>query len=790
MALISSSIPNLINGVSQQSDELRLPSHSEIQENAYSSIVEGLKKRSPTRYVAKIHDGDLGEASVHHINRDASERYEVIITDGNLQVFDLMGNEKVVNSPEGTDYLSSGNAHEDFRCVTIADYTFVVNTSLNVEMAEEMSPDRGTEALVFIEQANYSTDYTISVDGTEHGSFSTSSSGDLKTTAIASNLEGDLTANLPAGFVVAREGAVIHIRKEDGSDFEIKALDSRSNQNISVFKNKVQRFSELPTIAPTGFTLEVLGDQSSSFDNYYVKFVPNNDSADFDYGLWEETVKPNIPWKFDATTMPHILVREADGTFTFKPADWGSRSVGDEDSAPNPTFVGRTINDLYFFENRLGVLSDSNSIHSRATEFFEFFPSTVTTTVDSDPIDQAASTNEVSILRHAVPFKEDLILFSDQAQFTLDYGDVFNNETTKIKTLTEYESSLSARPVGAGKTVFFAIEKGQYSGMREIYVEANTQTNDASEITAHVPRYIPAGIFKIAAASNEEVVFALTRGERNAIYVYKYYWEGSEKLQSSWSKFIVGGSNTKILNVEFINTDCYLIVQRPDGAYLETLSVEPGRVDDFSDYETLLDRRVDETQCLSISYDEVSDSTTFTMPYSFEVEPVVFTRQNAPVAEYSPGVITTITDWSENTVTVSGDLTARGVFIGEPYVMRYRFSKQTLKEDAQGGGRASVATGRLQLRTWTVVFDNTGYFRLEVRPHWKKDPFVYKFTGKILGTRSATVGRVGLSSGRKRAGVASKSDRVDIEIVNDSCLPSNFLSAEWEALFVSRTKRV
>lgn len=47
MPLVNKAISNLINGVSQQPETLRLPSQCEAQINGFSSVVEGLKKRPP-----------------------------------------------------------------------------------------------------------------------------------------------------------------------------------------------------------------------------------------------------------------------------------------------------------------------------------------------------------------------------------------------------------------------------------------------------------------------------------------------------------------------------------------------------------------------------------------------------------------------------------------------------------------------------------------------------------------------------------------------------------------------
>ena len=54
MALVSKSIPNLINGVSQQPPALRLPTQGETQENGLSDVVDGLKKRPPTKFLNKL----------------------------------------------------------------------------------------------------------------------------------------------------------------------------------------------------------------------------------------------------------------------------------------------------------------------------------------------------------------------------------------------------------------------------------------------------------------------------------------------------------------------------------------------------------------------------------------------------------------------------------------------------------------------------------------------------------------------------------------------------------------
>ena len=128
-------------------------------------------------------------------------------------------------------------------------------------------------------------------------------------------------------------------------------------------------------------------------------------------GVWRETVKPALDDNFDTSTLPHLLIRTADGNFRYTPADgstytisgvtytvpkFNGRVAGDELSSPHPEFIGQKISDIFFFRNRLGFLSGDNVFMSRAGGFFDFHPETVTTVLDTDPIDVAVSHTKVA----------------------------------------------------------------------------------------------------------------------------------------------------------------------------------------------------------------------------------------------------------------------------------------------------------------------------------------------------------------------------------------------------------
>ena len=82
MGVISRSIPTLLRGVSQAADATKQADHADLQNNANSSPVQGLTKRSGLQYLATISNSTIGNVHIQTINRDLSERYIAIFSNG------------------------------------------------------------------------------------------------------------------------------------------------------------------------------------------------------------------------------------------------------------------------------------------------------------------------------------------------------------------------------------------------------------------------------------------------------------------------------------------------------------------------------------------------------------------------------------------------------------------------------------------------------------------------------------------------------------------------------------
>ena len=780
MALISQSIPNLINGVSQQPPSLRLSTQAELQENGLSNVVTGLSKRPSSSHIANLGTiSNLDKAFIHTIRRDENEFYSMVVdTAGTIRVFDKDGVSKTVTN-NAASYLSGlTDPNKELAAVSIADSTFIVNKNTVVAKGTATSSSRNPEALVYVKQADYSSTYRVVLTkggNTSTVEFATKSSTQdttsetqnaergASTDLIATNLntfsgtavsttyyENIINGSAVSGLTVTQYGNVLHIQSTDTTDFQVEVGDSHGGDHLLVFKDETADFKKLPIEAPVNYTIKVSGDNQKAQDDYYVKFT--------DEEVWKETLEPSILTQLDASTMPHKLTKLPSGNFQFDPVTYDERTVGDDNTNSYPSFVGFTLSDIFFHRNRLGVLADENVIFARAGEFvsFDFFRKSVLTIVDSDPIDVAVSSNKVSILKHAVPFNEALLLFSDLTQFKLTADPVLTPETVNIANTTEFEASLRAKPAQVGKFVYFASKRGAWSGLWEYFVDTDTDTNDATEVTAHVPEYLNGEVINIEASSNEDMILVQTDNDPQALYVYRYYWRGREKLQASWSRWTFSGD---VIGVSFNRADITLLIKRGNDLYLERINLS---VDDATNYTTNkfsihLDRRV-----------QLQTSGLTTIPYTDAG--VIYVDQTGKIIDLS---------------AVAGKLAnSEVVYAGVPFEFKYQFSEPVVKS-----GDKAITTGKLHIRNYAVVYSNTGFFQAEVT-HSKRTPYVRNFTGRIVGAASNILNQAGIDSGTYRFGVLGHGNETSIILKSSSHFPCVFQSAEWEGFFVLRSRRL
>lgn len=823
--LYSQEIPSFSGGVSQQPDNIRFPNQLQEQINGYSSVVDGLEKRPPLLHIAKLREPvQKGHDKFHFINRDKDEKYVVRISNDDIEVWDLLGNKKEVQFPEGKDYLQSvAKPMDAFNCLTVADYTFILNKEKQCKMTEAVSPDGMKDtSLAYLKNTAYSKTVAIFIDDVFVGATRTPDGSEtwhsawLDTSTITNTLIDAMKGNPSGGsgiiisttyegtissgtkqvgigwnpnwtdrskYNISKVGdSTIVITSKDGSRPKISLKDGFGGANFLPIKGFVTTSTKLPPIAPDGYVVHIKGISKGADDDYYVRW---DDKAN----VWKETVEPSIPYQIDAHTMPWALVRQADGHFDFKKLTWEDRQVGDENSNPEPSFIGNTINDIFFYRNRLGLISDESIILSGTSDFFNFWFESAVTVTDTDPIDVAVSSNKVAKLTHAVPFARELMLFSREGQFVLGSDGVLTPKSVKVDQMTAFDYSDSCTPVSIGQNIYFVNDRVDYcSIMRYFTVQDVAELKNAENTTAHVPSYIPKGIRHLAGSSTYDLLLAISESTPE-VYVYKYIFNNGQAVQQSWSKWQFN-NDIEVLMAEYIDKYIYFVTNNAQGLYLDRMSLT-GLSKDFDDepYRLFMDYKKRYEVPMSATYDDYNgwtylDSKDIYGSIPANIKPFYVVETDGTVTTIQPE------DYKgDGLFIIRKDLRGKVIFLGRPYPFYATLSRIDIK-NADGGTVSSETEGRLQIRYFWFNYAKSGAMSVYVVDPKRKQQYRYINTDKDLDVSNCILGTKIIKDGRFKFPVQRQNKDVIITVESRYPTPLNITSGGWEGYYVRRNTRI
>jgi len=830
MAVISQSIPNLINGISQQNAVQRNVSQAENQVNFQSNIIDGLSKRAGTQFVANLISNQAipNNCAVQWINRDSSNQYVALFYNQGVKVFDLQGVEKTVSTPNGTSYLTSTNPLEDFKFTNIADYSFVSNAQKTVAENSSTTAAKVQEALVYVKSSQYGRQYSVTLNhstwsypvevlfqmptgndastdgkfrdtekiahillyGTASSHWSSSADGigfkTIRTDTGATLSTSQGLANysgITGTFSSTQYGNTIYLTTSSGT-FGIETTDGFGNQAMYAIKDAIQDFTDLPYYAKPGMIIQITGEEGDTLSDYYVNFVAN--------GVWKETVGPGVKLGLDNSTMPHALVNNNNGTFTFAQQTYTGRVAGDETTNPAPSFVGQKIQNLTFFQNRFGIISGQNLIMTENGEYYNFYATTGTDVLDTDPIDIAASGTTVNKLYNSIDFNEQLLLFSAESQYILESsGDSITPTTAVLSKTSTFAHDTKVEPKAAGKFVYFAQNRNDKTAITEYFADDDTLTNDGLDITIGVNTLIPNNAYKIVSNNIEDTMVVLchdtldstntapytassdvTATNANTMFVYKYFWDADKKVQSAWSKFTF--SNMQIISAEAYDSFIYILAN--ENRNLKLLKIDL-RNPNFNSLNFPINVDM-QTAILTGSYNSTTNKTTFTIPYEH--------NQTLMAIDATNGADLTIDSQSGTTVVVQGNHTS--CIFGTAFESLYEFSKPYVREQGATGAVA-ITSGRYQIRTLNVDFQDSGFFKATVLPDGRSLTS-YEMTGNVINSASSVVGVPNIASGTFTIPIQSKNTGFVCKLISSSHLPCHFISAEIEGFYHRRNRRM
>ena len=343
---------------------------------------------------------------------------------------------------------------------------------------------------------------------------------------------------------------------------------------MRVFQKSVNDVSRLPVQCRHGYIVKVSNARISDEDDYYLRFE-GNDNLDGS-GSWVECAKPGIPKTL--TNMPLVIQRTnienqntstERATFTIRPFKYSDREVGDEKTNPLPSFVGKPINKVIFFRNRLAFLSGENVVLSRPGTFGEpdFFAESALAVGANDTIDIACGSTFPSELFDGIEVNSGLLVFSSNQQFLLSSdAEILNPETAKLRSVSTYNYNKDISPISLGVTVAYVDNSGKFSRFNEMANIRREGEPDVVEPSKIVPTLLPKDMDLLTNSRENSIVLFGKSGTRD-VFGFRYFNVGDKRQQQAWFRWRF---NNGIRYHFIINDDYYFVDQ---DKFLQTISL-------------------------------------------------------------------------------------------------------------------------------------------------------------------------------------------------------------------------
>lgn len=841
-------ISNLINGVSQQPPTIRFQNQADECINGMPTIQDQLARRGPLEALFKLTGlaedilagqplglllalTDATQPYTHWYRRDTDEAYVLVFTGTTIKAFSIVdGTEKTVNFvglSTADEYAVSTDPIKDFYCYTYKDTTFVVNRSKTVALASETSgspyglllaltqPDTISllsdtsipQGLIIVKNIFTTTNDTLSVT-VKVGSATWTASGTgytgagNTTAAIVVNIMTALTSGGQTleAFMTAQGGGSSYYQNvgfvyHPAVEVKITVSDSVAGTIMNSFTDSVPKLSDLPAYAPNEYRVKVTGATTSqnsqdqnTVDDVYYQFYANAD-ASFGAGVWRESIAQGIPYRLDATTLPHQLVREADGTFTFKQIPWEDRTVGDEFNNPDPLFVGEKIHSVFLANGRFGMLAAGNFCTSRTGEanYFNFWKTTILTQLDTDPVVGVIPSSQVNKVYWATQWNGALLVYGDSVDGAVTWTSTFAPNKITIDTPTRFGSSPLVAPVPSGSSLFYPRDRGEFSILYEYRLDPLTGLKKADNLTNYAGSYVPKSIIQVEGLETDFLVM-LSAEERFKLFPYNYFYNKNGQLvQQAFHTWEFATLITGIF-VDALTSSLYVMYVLNGEYFIGNIVLYNGATDEnLPAGKACIDARVtDELTGVTSVYSSGTGNTVITLPWGYgtDVDKVLELRHsftNTDGDTYPNGYLIPITSQTSDTLTLAGNWEGALWYCGLPFTSYYDPCKPQIFTNNPDGTSGPVADvwKEIQLKRLALTYNNSAGWKIQI---------INRVSGEIVHTEEMPLSPDDVSmvyddyklySGIHLGSIFFPMEQYKIRLLNDSTRPSYFCGLSW-----------
>lgn len=535
MSTYEAAYKSLLQGVSQQLPEERLPGQLTAQTNMMSDPVTNLRRRPGALYRKSFAWADADAARVLGWFTDiAGSRVHILLNTvtGNMRV--LSENFTQEATLEGGAYLTSADPTR-IRATSVGNEFFLCNVDKVPALAYAgTEQDPKLAGFFYIVTGAFSKTYEVAVvhsGGSYTASYTTPSGGAAGDAAlatpeyIATQLQDALDNNVE--LTVTRDGPYVFMKH--GTAISVNTSSGQSYMVASKAAT-VSNIGNLPARLPSAADTFICRVGTGSAAQFY-KYV----HADTE---WIESGAHGSP---TGITNTPISLTWSGTAWVLNTAAFSGRVAGDDTTSPLHEWMQVGITGMGTYQGRLVLLSGPLVSLSASGAPRQFFRTTVTSVLNSDPIEIGAGMNSAAAYEWAIPFQKDLVLFSRTYQAVIPSGNTaINPSTATVVPTSSHETDTTSTPIGLGRTLMYCTPKSEdFFGTMEMIPSSYTDSQYMSQdATPHLPKYMGGRCrFAVASGVASMALFAPS-GDTQSLIVHEYHWDGDQKVQQAWHQWL------------------------------------------------------------------------------------------------------------------------------------------------------------------------------------------------------------------------------------------------------------
>lgn len=219
--------------------------------------------------------------------------------------------------------------------------------------------------------------------------------------------------------------------------------------------------------------------------------------------------------------------------------------VGDDITAPVPYFLGKRIDYLGVFQDRLVIGCDAVLLYSRPGDYFNWFRQSVLTILDDDPVEQFALGSEDDRITSSATYDRNEVYFGDRYWYSVSGLQPLTPKSNGVVKLREEPNSNTVIPRASENLVFYCKQGGddiageKRTKLYQIQAGLLADSPEGNDVSGQLDRYLEGDGLDILAFTSPATVLLRTTASRHRLYTYAYLdaEQGGQRLFDAWSKW-------------------------------------------------------------------------------------------------------------------------------------------------------------------------------------------------------------------------------------------------------------